>query len=75
MWVKINFEEEWFLGKVMKKEGIRCMVRCLEKPFGIGEPQDMENERDTLPCDEVFDAEGIVPKQVPVKPRGWKWTY
>lgn len=74
MWVKVTYEEEWFLGKVVEKFDTRCSVRCLEKPFGVREPQNMEPEKHTVVYDKVYDTEGIVPKQVYIK-RTWKWTY
>ena len=33
-WVKVSYEEEIFLGKVLQKKGRAVMVRCLDKPYG-----------------------------------------
>ena len=74
MWVRVIFEDEWYLGKVMEKNGAICNVRCLEKPFGIKEPQDMEHEKYTMPYDTVYEADGINPSQIAVG-RCWKWVY
>ena len=46
MWVKVLYEGEIFLGKVLCVENGDVQVRYLEKPFGVevGAPQDMEVE-------------------------------
>ena len=51
-----------------------CFVRCLEKPFGIKEPKDMNPEVDAVYYDVVYETEDIEPKLVKIK-RSWKWTY
>ena len=48
MWVIVIYEDEKFLGKVLKKVSDQCCVRCLTKPFGIRTPQDMEREEDAV---------------------------
>lgn len=72
--MKVIYEGEWFLGKVVKTVGNLCLVRCLEKPYGISEPQDLEPERDTVVYEELYDVDGIIPRQIKVK-RSWKWIY
>ena len=73
MWVKVLYEDEWFIGKVEKNAGSCCAVRCLTKPFGVHEPQDMEPEDDAVFYEKVYGVE--------VKPtlkrigRAWKWDY
>ena len=47
-WVKVIYEGEVFLGKIIKvSSDYKCEVRCLEKPFGtfVGEMQDLEPEK------------------------------
>lgn len=72
--MKVIYEGEWFLGKVVKTMGNSYLVRCLEKPYGISEPQDLEPERDTVVYEELYDVDGIIPRQIKVK-RSWKWIY
>ena len=73
-WVKVKYEGEWFLCTVQKNAGKDCLVRCLAKPYGVREPQEMEPESDAVYYDDVYDNEGIVPKLMKVK-RSWKWIY
>ena len=44
------------------------------KPYGISESQDLEPERDTVVYEELYDVDGIIPRQIKVK-RSWKWIY
>ena len=46
-WVKVKYEGEFFLGNVLSKLNDQALVHCLEKPFGIGVPQDLERENDS----------------------------
>ena len=65
--MKVIYEGEWFLGKVVKPVGNLCLIRYLEKPYGISEPQDLEPERDTVVYEELYDVDGIIPQQIEVK--------
>ncbi len=75
MWVKVKYEEEVFIGKVIQKQGNEVRVRCLEKPFGVdrGMPQDMEKESSSILYSEVYEAD-VIPKQVKFG-KVWKYTY
>ena len=43
-WVKVLYEGEVFLGKVLNKQNNIVLVQGLSKPFAITEPQDLERE-------------------------------
>ena len=43
-WVKVLYEGEVFLGKVLNKQNNIVLVQGLSKPFAIAEPQDLERE-------------------------------
>ena len=47
-WVKVIYEEETVIGKVIEKKGGESKVQCLQKPFGIKEPQQMEKEDEAV---------------------------
>ena len=72
-WAKVLYEGEVFLGKVLQKENNEYFVQCLEKPYGIKEPQMLEKEHQSAFYDRVFEA-GVRPKLTRVG-RGWKYTY
>lgn len=72
-WVKVLYEGEVFLGKVLKKENNEYFVQCLEKPYGIREPQTLEKECQSAFYEQVFETD-IQPKLTKVG-RGWKYTY
>lgn len=72
-WVKVVYEEEVFVGKVLKKTGGETLVQCLEKPFGITEPQYLERENDSVYYQHVYHAE-CTPKLEKVG-RCWKYNY
>ena len=44
-WVKVKYEGEIFLGKVLRKSCGEFLVQCLEKPSGVKDPQSLESER------------------------------
>ena len=46
--VKVIFEGEWFLGKVVELGCESSLVYCLKKRFGMRKPQDLGPGRDTL---------------------------
>ena len=72
--MKVRYEGEWFLVKVLKCIASPCLVCCLEKPFGIKEPQDMVPEADAIYYDVVYETGDIQPKLVKIK-HSWKWNY
>ena len=47
-WVLVEYEEERFLGKVICVKGNEVLVRCLQKPYGISEPQKFKCEEDAI---------------------------
>lgn len=72
-WAKVIYEGEVFLGKVLKKENNEYFVQCLEKPYGIREPQTLEKECQSAFYEQVFETD-VQPKLTKVG-RGWKYTY
>ena len=48
MWVLVFSEQEKWLGKVIKKREGQVRVRCLEKPFGVNMPQNMERQHEAV---------------------------
>ena len=46
MWVKVIYSGKIYLGKIQNMHENQCLVRCLDKPFGVmeGEFQDLEPE-------------------------------
>ena len=44
MWVIVIYKEEKFLGRVLEKRNSEYLVKCLQKPLGIREPQEMEKD-------------------------------
>lgn len=72
-WVKVVYEEELFVGKVLKKAGGETLVQCLEKPFGIREPQCLERENDSVYYRDVYQAD--VTPQLKKVGRCWKYNY
>ena len=42
MWVIAIYEDEKWLANVVDKRGNQVLVCCLEKPFGVKEPQNLE---------------------------------
>ena len=42
MWVLVFYEKEKWLRKVIEKREGQVRVSCLEKPFGVNMPQNME---------------------------------
>ena len=56
MWVLVFYEQEKCLVKVTEKRGGQVRMRCLEKPFGVNMPQNMEREHEPLFYDNVYKA-------------------
>ncbi|CAB4023918.1 PREDICTED: uncharacterized protein LOC106141545 [Paramuricea clavata] len=71
-WVKVIHEEELFVGKVLKKTGGETLVQCLQKPFGIREPQSLERENDSVYYQNVYEAN--VTPQLQKVGRCWKYN-
>ena len=72
-WVKVMYEEELFIGKVLKKTGGETLVQCLQKPFGIREPQCLERENDSVYYQDVYQAD--VTPQLQKVGRCWKYNH
>ena len=72
-WVLVRYEEERFIGKVICIKNTEVQVRCLDKPYGIHEPQKFEREEDAIFYTSVFRA-NEQPKMVQ-RGRKWFWTY
>ena len=64
MWVVVYWEGEKFLGVVKSKSRKSYHVFCLEKPYGVCEPQLLEEKGDEY--DAVYNAEITTPREVDV---------
>ena len=53
-WVQVVYEDELFVGKVLKKTAGATLVQCLKKPYGIREPQCLERENDSVYYQDVY---------------------
>ena len=83
MWVMVRFEDprlqnrnsEFFIGKVLKvyTDPAGANVRCLERQFGIGEPQKLEKCWKWYSVDNIF-VSPVIPKTVTARNVS-KWTY
>ena len=73
-WVIVVYEGERFIGKVMT-EAVNedVCVRCLEKPFGINEPQKLEREEDAIFYGRLFRT-NVTPQLIKFG-RKWLWRY
>ena len=67
-WIIVDYEREYFIGLVCKlhNPSRTVRVRCLNLPFGINIPQDLEKE--SIAADFPEDTLYIAP----VRPRGVK---
>ena len=79
MWVIVLYEGEKWLAKVMNKHENQVLVRCLEKPFGINQPQNLEREDDAFIVEEVYYP-NVIPTLTQIGPDGkkgrkWFWQY
>ena len=70
--MKVYYEEEVFIGKVLTKTSSSVQVKCLKHLFAIHVPQDMESEKDTVYYDTVYSNDGYMPE---LKSVGRGWTY
>ena len=48
MWVIDIYQNEKWLANVVDKRGNQVLVRCLEEPFGVKEPQNLQREEDAI---------------------------
>ena len=79
IWVIAIYENEKWLGKVVSKKANQICVHCLEKPYGVREPQNLEREEDAIYFDQVYHTD-VVPtlSQIDMsgkKGRKWYWRY
>ena len=56
MWVLVFYEQEKWLGKVIEKREVQVRARCLEQPFGVNMPQNMEREHEVIFYHNVYKA-------------------
>ena len=56
MWVLVFYEQEKWLRKVIEKREGQVRARCLEKPFGVNMPQNMEREHEVIFYHNVYKA-------------------
>ena len=76
-WLLVEYEQEFFLGIVLEvsKLGSNVHVPCLEKPYGVSDPPDLEKERISVRYDVTQMYEVLVKPQMIQVRRGWKYTY
>ena len=76
-WVLVNYEGEVFIRKVMEKlinnESKEAKVHCIERPYGIKEPLNMEPENHVAFYLKVYECKGV-PSLIAHK-RSWKYSY
>ena len=66
------YEEERYIVKVQAIVNGQVAVQCLEKPFGIKEPQELEQD-DRCFYKTVYHTE-LLP-ELKLVGRSWKWVY
>ena len=75
MWVKVRYEEETYLGKIVEIENNETCVRCFKMPFGIAMDSfhEMEDEGSCCYFPTVYksDVEPVMVKD----DRVWKYKY
>ena len=72
-WVKGLYEGEVFLGKVLDNQNNAVLVRCLNRPFGITEPQDFKRENGVVYYNRVYHKK-VTPLLSAVG-HNWEYTY
>ena len=72
-WVQVVYEGEFFWGKVLEKSRCETLVQCLEKPYGIKEPQNLEREHDAVYCKDIYES-NVTPHLTKVG-RSWKYCF
>ena len=77
-WVKVVYDGNIFLGKIQNIHEKQCLVRCLDRPFGVdeGKCQDMEPENDAVWHDNVYitDVEPVMIQETGKRGR-WRYLY
>ena len=66
------------MASVADKRGNQVLVHCLEKPFGVKEPQNLEQEEDAIFFEQVFHTDVVVPTLSQIAPnckKGCKWFW
>ena len=64
-WVKVVYEKECFVGKVIKTMNNEACVQCLESPFGTKTAQNLEQKKYALlyktiyVCDETPELKRV----------------
>ena len=53
-WVAVNYANQYYLGKVLKKAAGEYLVRCLALPYGTRTAQDLE--KDSVFCDQMYNV-------------------
>ena len=75
-WVIAIYEDEKWLADVVYTRGNQVLVRCLEKPFGVKEPQNLEWEEDTIFIEQVFHTDVPTLSQIASnRKKGCKWFW
>ena len=59
-WVRVTYEGEIFIGKVLQVQGGEAKVQCLDLPFLLHEPSSLESEDAAEFYAEVFASD--IPK-------------
>ena len=54
MWVIAIYKNKKWLWKVVNKKANQICVCCLEKPYGVNEPQNLETQKVAVFFDQVF---------------------
>ena len=77
IWVIDIDEDRKWLANVIYKRGNQVLVRCLEKPFGVKEPQNLEQEEDEIFVEQVFhtDVMSTLSQIAPNRKKGRKWFW
>ena len=79
MWVIDIYQDEKWLANVVDKRGNQVLVCCLEKPFGVKKPQNLEREEDAIFVEQVFHTDiGPTLSQIAQndkKGHKWFWCY
>ena len=71
----VQYEGEYFLGIALAVYSQSAKIQCLEHPYGVSGPQDVEKEARAVwyPSERCFEA-SVVPNVVQIK-RAWKYIY
>ena len=76
-WLIIEYEDKYYVGIAMEKsdDDHLVQVRCLEKPFGSEDPQNLEKERLSIfySEDKLYQSPVVLP--IISFNRSWKYCY